>query len=136
MQTRLLSTIVLKIQNGYVLSYSIYFFSRYKFLEENYSFFQKQHGTLVFSRSTTPPHTTTPAVNTVAGISSVTPASAPVSFAAIAAAGTNKAKENAMQSSLNRSGTGAPPALGQSQLGNVNSLYQKYVLLSFDFTAI
>uniref|UniRef100_A0A1I8EHS3 UBA domain-containing protein n=1 Tax=Wuchereria bancrofti TaxID=6293 RepID=A0A1I8EHS3_WUCBA len=82
----------------------------------------KQHGTLVFSRSTTPPVTTTPTVNTGAGISSITTTSGPVSFAAVAAAGTNKAKENALKNSLGRSGTGAP--LGQSQLENVNSLYQ------------
>lgn len=84
----------------------------------------------MFSRSTTPPATTTPAVNTVAGMSSITPTSGPVSFAAVAAAGTNKAKENALKNSLGRSGTGAPPALGQSQLENVNSLYQKYAFHS------
>uniref|UniRef100_A0A158Q730 Protein lingerer n=1 Tax=Elaeophora elaphi TaxID=1147741 RepID=A0A158Q730_9BILA len=90
----------------------------------------KQHGTLVFSRSTTPPATTTPAVNTVAGMSSVPPTSGPVSFAAVAAAGTNKAKENALKSSLGRPGTGTPPTLGQSQLENVNSLYQNSGLVS------
>lgn len=76
----------------------------------------------------TPPATTTPAVNTVAGMSSIPP-SGPVSFAAVAAAGTNKAKENILKSSLSRSGPGAQPALGQSQLENVNSLYQKFALL-------
>ncbi|OZC12377.1 hypothetical protein X798_00008 [Onchocerca flexuosa] len=90
----------------------------------------KQHGTLVFSRSTTPPVITTPAVNTVAGISSIPPTSGPVSFAAVAAAGTNKVKENALKSSLGRSGTGVPPVLGQSQLENVNSLYQNSGLVS------
>ncbi|VDK77880.1 unnamed protein product [Litomosoides sigmodontis] len=89
----------------------------------------KQHGTLVFSRSVTPPATTTPAVNTVAGMSSIPP-SGPVSFAAVAAAGTNKAKENILKSSVSRSGPAAPPALGQSQLENVNSLYQNSGLVS------
>lgn len=67
-------------------------------------------------------------------MSSIT-SSGPVSFAAVAASGTNKVKENALKNSLGRSGTGAPPALGQSQLENVNSLYQKYSLLFgfFDF---
>ncbi|VDP19155.1 unnamed protein product, partial [Onchocerca flexuosa] len=71
-----------------------------------------------------------PAVNTVAGISSIPPTSGPVSFAAVAAAGTNKVKENALKSSLGRSGTGVPPVLGQSQLENVNSLYQNSGLVS------
>ncbi|KAL3998680.1 hypothetical protein ACH3XW_16010 [Acanthocheilonema viteae] len=90
----------------------------------------KQHGTLVFSRSMTPPTTTASAVSTVAGMNSVTPTSGPISFAAVAAAGANKAKENALKSSLGRSGTGVPPTLGQSQLENVNSLYQNSGLVS------
>uniref|UniRef100_A0A915Q3U9 GBF-interacting protein 1 N-terminal domain-containing protein n=1 Tax=Setaria digitata TaxID=48799 RepID=A0A915Q3U9_9BILA len=90
----------------------------------------KQHGTLVFSRSTTPPVTATPAVNTVAGISSITPTSGPISFAAVAAAGTNKAKENALKNPLGRAGAGAAQTLGQSQLENINSLYQNSGLVS------
>ncbi|MCP9260408.1 hypothetical protein DINM_003760 [Dirofilaria immitis] len=90
----------------------------------------KQHGTLVFSRSTTPPVTTTPAVNTVAGMSSVTPTSGAVSFAAVAAAGTNKAKENVLKSSLDRSGTSTLPALGQSQLENQWACFNKYSINS------
>lgn len=96
-------------------------------LQETCSIFQKQHGTLVFSRSATPPPTAaTPAVNTVAGMSSLTSAaSGPISFAAVAAAGTNKAKENALKGSLGRAGAGAVPSLTHSQLENVSSLYQK-----------
>lgn len=79
----------------------------------------------------TPPIATTPAVNTVAGMSSITSTSGPISFAAVAAAGTNKAKENALKSSLGRSGPGASPTLGQPQLENMNSLYQKFASFFF-----
>ncbi|VDN03880.1 unnamed protein product [Thelazia callipaeda] len=89
----------------------------------------KQHGTLVFSRSATPP-TTTPAVSMVAGISSVTSTSGPVSFAAVAASGTNKAKESLFRSSVARTKPAGSLSMGQSQNESVNSLYQNTGLVS------